>query len=160
MKFSRRKKCPSHNHPSRSKNNSGVITNRRFATLAGLQLVPDSDSHNEEIPAKSIQFVTNNASSNCSCSRPHQRFSYFSEKHEVSSLNCIGFTGRLSIAPDQSLSHFSQWHLVPPLRCIGFTGRLSIIHDFTGMNDTNHSKFHLRRKQQIRNSNITADLDT
>ena len=78
------------------KKTTGVITNH-YATLPGLQQVHDGDSHKEEIPAQSIQFVTtNNASSNCSCSRPHEWFLYFSEKHEVSSLKCIGFAGRLS----------------------------------------------------------------
>ena len=85
----------SFNHPSSSKNNAGVITNHHFATLPNLQPEHDGDSHKQEIPAKSIQFVTtSNASSNCSCSRPHQRFFHFSEKHDVSSLKCIGFPGR------------------------------------------------------------------
>ena len=61
------------NYPSNSQNNTGVITNHHFATLPGLQPVHDDDSLKQEIPAKSIQFVTtNNASSHCSCSRPHQ----------------------------------------------------------------------------------------
>ena len=140
------------NHPSSSKNITGGITNHHYATLPGLQPVHDGDSHKQDIPAKSIQFVTtNNDSSNCSCSRPHQSFFHFSahqsffhfsEKHEVSSLKCTGFTGRLSPPPHQSLSHLSQQHLVPPLRCIGFTApsSISIIHDFPGMNDTTHSK--------------------
>ena len=71
------------NYPSSSKNNAGVIKNHHFATLPGLQPVHDGDSHKQEIPAKSMQFVnTNNASSNCSCSRPDQSFFRFSHKHE------------------------------------------------------------------------------
>ena len=96
------------NHPSSSKNNTGVITNPHFAILPGLKPVHDGDSHKQEIPANSIQFGTTNNASTCSCSRSHQWFFHFSEKHEVSSLKCIGFTGRLSQAPNQSLSHFSQ----------------------------------------------------
>ena len=95
------------NHPSSSKNNTGIIRNHH-AILPGLQPVDDSDSHKQEIPAKTIHFVTTNNASNCSCSRPHQWFFHFSEKHEVSSLKCIGFIGRWSQAPNQSLSHFSQ----------------------------------------------------
>ena len=53
-------------------------------------------------------------------------FFHFSEKYEVPSLKCIGFTGRLSLPlqPDQSLYHFSGKHEVPSLKCIGLTGRL------------------------------------
>ena len=142
------------NHPSSSKNNTGVIINHHSATLPGPQPLHDSDSHKQEIPANSIQFVTtNNASSNCSCSRPYQSFFHFSQKHEWSSLNWIRFTGRLSPPPNQSLSHFSQEHLVPPLRCIGFTGpsSVSVTHDFPGTNDANITrKFPSRRKKHIR----------
>ena len=71
------------NHPSSSKNNTGVITNQQFATLPGLQPVHDGNIHKQEIPAKSLQFVTiKNASSNWSCPRPHQSFFHFSYKHE------------------------------------------------------------------------------
>ena len=130
------------NHPSSSKNNTGVIINHHSATLPGPQPLHDSDSHKQEIPANSIQFVTTNASSNCSCSRPYQSFFHFSQKHEWSSLNWIRFTGRLSPPPNQSLSHFSQEHLVPPPRCIGFKDPRSIpiTHDSPRMNDTTHSK--------------------
>ena len=65
----------SFNHPSSSKNNTGVITDHHFATLPGLQPVHDGESHQQEIPAKSIQFVTTNSASNCSCSRPTNRSS-------------------------------------------------------------------------------------
>ena len=112
--FTKRRICQTlkmaFNHPSNSKNNTGVITIHHFATLPGLQpVVHDGDTHKQEIyPPKTIQFVTTNNASNGSCSRPHQWFFHFSEKHEVPSLNGIGFTGRLSQAPNQSLSHFSQ----------------------------------------------------
>ena len=96
------------NHPSSSKNNTGVTTNNHYATLPGLQPVHDGDSHKKAISTKTVQFVTTNNASNYSCSRPHQWFFHFSEKHEVSSLEFNGFTGRLAQAPNQSLSHFSQ----------------------------------------------------
>ena len=60
------------NHPSSSKNDTGKITNHHFAALPGLQPVQDGDSHKQETPAKSIQFVTTDNASNRSCSRPHQ----------------------------------------------------------------------------------------
>ena len=110
--FTKRRICQTlkmaFNHPSSSKNNTGVITNHHYATFPGLQPVHDGDSHRQEIPAKSTQFVNTNIGSNCSCSRPYQWFFHFNEKNEVSSPKCIGFTGRLSVPPDQSLSHFSQ----------------------------------------------------
>ena len=42
------------NHPSSSKNNTGVITDHHLATLRGLQPVHDGNSHKHEITAKSI----------------------------------------------------------------------------------------------------------
>ena len=60
------------NHPSSSKNNTGVITNYQYATLPGLQPVHDRDSHKQEIPAKSTHFVTTrNACWNCAYPRSH-----------------------------------------------------------------------------------------
>ena len=43
------------NHPSSSKNITGVITSHHFATLPGLKPVHYGDSHKQEIPAKSTQ---------------------------------------------------------------------------------------------------------
>ena len=58
-------------HPSRSKNNACVVTNNQYATLPGLQPVHNGNSHKEEIPAKSIRFVTiNNAHRTVHSSHP------------------------------------------------------------------------------------------
>ena len=71
-------------------NNTGAITNHHFATPPGLQPVHDDDSHKQETPAKSksIQIVTtNNASSNYSCSRPHQWFRHPTNRYPTSARN-------------------------------------------------------------------------
>ena len=60
-------------HLTHDYGNTGEVTNHHFATLLYLQPVHDDDSHKPEVPAKSVQIITtNNASSNCSYSRPHQ----------------------------------------------------------------------------------------
>ena len=63
------------NHPLSSKNNTGVITNHHFATLPGLQPVHDGESHKQEIPAKSIQFVTTSNASTVHVPDPTNRSS-------------------------------------------------------------------------------------
>ena len=69
-------------------------------------------------------------------------------QHEVPSLKCIGFTGRLSPpSPDQSLSHFSEKHEVPSLKCIGFTGPLiNIYYSRLSRDERYYSEFRPRRK--------------
>ena len=47
-------------HPSSSKNNTGVTTTHHYATLPGLQPVHDGDSHKQETPAKTMKLVTTN----------------------------------------------------------------------------------------------------
>ena len=37
------------NHPSSSKNNTGVITNHQYVTLDGLQQVHDGDSQKQDV---------------------------------------------------------------------------------------------------------------
>ena len=138
------------NHPSSSKNNTGVITNHQYAILPGLQPVHDGNSHKQEIPAKSTLFVTtNNVSSNCAYPRPHRSFFQFREKDEVPSLkNALDLRdGYLPPPPDQSLPHFSEKHEAPVLDCIGFTGPpINMYYSRLSRNEQYQSKFHLRRK--------------
>ena len=139
------------NHLSSSKNNTGVITNHHFATLPDLQPVHDGGSHKQDIPAKSIQFVTtNNASSNCSCSRPHQWFFTSARNTRNSGTQPI-------IIPHQpiALGATSEVHWFYGLLINIYYSRLSWYERHHSLENSTHAV-----SNKWRNSNITADLDT
>ena len=94
---------------------------------------------------------------------PHQSLFYFSEKHEVPSLKCFGFTGPLINIYYSRLSRNERYHSKipptpqitneePPILLLWLEYVITIshqmhTHDFSGTND-NHTirKFHPRRK--------------
>ena len=140
------------NHPSSSKNNTGVTTNHHYATLPGPQPVHNGDSHKQEIPAKSMQFVTtNNASSNCSCSRPDQSFFRFSYKHE----ELRHPTNRYPTSASSTWCHPWGALILRAVLTNIYSTRLSWNRRYPSLENSTHSV-----SNKSRNSNITADLDT